>query len=146
MITLYCDLDSYPVALSSRQFTTLRYYLIVRSYQGDSRTIMNRFVVPDVPCAFVEYTLHPAMVPSLAHVTRHRINVILICTGSEQGECKNCNNDQRCECKGEWKIDPNLQTCNCHPKKCKPNANDTVVCSGHGSCDCNECICDANGV
>lgn len=67
-----------------------------------------------------------------------------LCGGSERGTCLSCNNDQKCYCKNGWMTDPNLQTCTCHPKLCVA-ANDTKECSGHGTCQCNQCDCEDNG-
>jgi len=78
------------------------------------------------------------------------------CGGSERGYCENCNNDQMCKCvpNSGWSLSLLTRMCDCSDTLCTPPpslrpANDTSVtpsggqpiCSGHGSCDCNKCVC-----
>ncbi|XP_039261688.2 integrin beta-1-like isoform X2 [Styela clava] len=68
------------------------------------------------------------------------------CGGGEKGTCHSCNNNGRCECKNGWTRDDKLHTCTCHEKLCKdPARNDSLICSGHGSCECNRCVCEDEG-
>ena len=65
--------------------------------------------------------------------------------GAEKGSCKNCDNDQRCECnvKNGWFYNNETQLCDCNSAICiNPNSAEKQACSGRGKCVCDKCVCD----
>jgi len=68
-----------------------------------------------------------------------------LCGGAEKGSCKNCDNDQRCECnvKNGWFYNNETQLCDCNSAICiNPNSAEKQACSGRGKCVCDKCVCD----